>query len=278
MFGRVDRATLSQKIVFYGVMSLLSLIMIYPFFFALSTSLKDSPEVYSNILAPLGERLRFDNYATVITSVNMGRYTINTAIVAISVAVGQVLTSILGGYAFARLKFPGRDLIFRLYLGTIMIPFVVLMIPTYKLMLVFGWVDKLQALIIPWLFTASGTFLMRQFFAGIPKELEEAALIDGASRFGILWRIFIPLSGPVIATQGTLSFLYAWNSFIWPLVVIQSKANYVATLGLADIQGGFHAQPPLVMARAILVIVPTVIVFLFTQRYVVEGIATTGLK
>ena len=278
MFGRVDRATLSQKIVFYGVMSLLSLIMIYPFFFALSTSLKDSPEVYSNILAPLGERLRFDNYATVITSVNMGRYTINTAIVAISVAVGQVLTSILGGYAFARLKFPGRDLIFRLYLGTIMIPFVVLMIPTYKLMLVFGWVDKLQALIIPWLFTASGTFLMRQFFAGIPKELEEAALIDGASRFGILRRIFIPLSGPVIATQGTLSFLYAWNSFIWPLVVIQSKANYVATLGLADIQGGFHAQPPLIMAGAVLAIVPTVIVFLLTQRYVVEGIATTGLK
>jgi len=278
MFGRVDRATLSQKIIFYGVTSLLSLIMIYPFFFALSTSLKDSPEVYSNILAPFGERLRFDNYATVITSVNMGRYTINTAIVAISVAVGQVLTSILGGYAFARLKFPGRDLIFRLYLGTIMIPFVVLMIPTYKLMLVFGWVDKLQALIIPWLFTASGTFLMRQFFAGIPKELEEAALIDGASRFGILWRIFIPLSGPVIATQGTLSFLYAWNSFIWPLVVIQSKANYVATLGLADIQGGFHAQPPLIMAGAVLAIVPTVIVFLLTQRYVVEGIATTGLK
>ena len=278
MFGRVDRATLSQKIVFYGVMSLLSLIMIYPFFFALTTSLKDSPEVFSNILAPFGERLRFDNYATVITSVNMGRYTINTAIVAISVAVGQVLTSILGGYAFARLKFPGRDLIFRLYLGTIMIPFVVLMIPTYKLMLVFGWVDKLQALIIPWLFTASGTFLMRQFFAGIPKELEEAALIDGASRFGILWRIFIPLSGPVIATQSTLSFLYAWNSFIWPLVVIQSKANYVATLGLADIQGGFHAQPPLIMAGAVLAIVPTVIVFLLTQRYVVEGIATTGLK
>ena len=278
MFGRVDRATLSQKIIFYGVMSLLSLIMIYPFFFALSTSLKDSPEVYSNILAPFGERLRFDNYATVITSVNMGRYTINTAIVAISVAVGQVLTSIFGGYAFARLKFPGRNLIFRLYLGTIMIPFVVLMIPTYKLMLVFGWVDKLQALIIPWLFTASGTFLMRQFFAGIPKELEEAALIDGASRFGILWRIFVPLAGPAIATQGTLSFLYAWNSFIWPLVVIQSKANYVATLGLADIQGGFHAQPPIIMAGAVLAIVPTVIVFLLTQRYVVEGIATTGLK
>jgi multiple sugar transport system permease protein len=136
----------------------------------------------------------------------------------------------------------------------------------------------MQALIIPWMFTASGTFLMRQFFAGMPKELEEAAVIDGTSRFGTLWRVFVPLAGPAIATQGTLSFLYSWNSFIWPLVAIQSKANYVATLGLADIQGGFHAQPPIVMAGAMVAILPTVIVFLLAQRYVVEGIATTGLK
>ena len=278
MFGQVERTTLAQRIIFYGVMSLLSLIMIYPFFFALSTSLKDSPEVFSNIMKVFGERLRFDNYVTVVTAVNMGRYTINTVIVAVSVTVGQIITSIFGGYAFARIKFPGRDLIFRLYLGTIMIPFVVIMIPTYKLMLAFGWVDKLQALIIPWLFTASGTFLMRQFFAGMPKELEEAAVIDGTSRFGTLWRVFVPLAGPAIATQGTLSFLYSWNSFIWPLVAIQSKANYVATLGLADIQGGFHAQPPIVMAGAMVAILPTVIVFLLAQRYVVEGIATTGLK
>jgi multiple sugar transport system permease protein len=278
MFGQVERTTLLQRAIFYGVMSLLSLIMIYPFFFALSTSLKDSPEVFSNIMKVFGERLRFDNYVTVVTAVNMGRYTINTAIVAVGVTLGQIVTSILGGYAFARIKFPGRDLIFRLYLGTIMIPFVVIMIPTYKLMLVFGWIDKMQALIIPWMFTASGTFLMRQFFAGMPKELEEAAVIDGTSRFGVLWRIFVPLAGPAIATQGTLSFLYAWNSFIWPLVAIQSKMNYVATLGLADIQGGYHAQPPLVMGGAILAILPTVIVFLLAQRYVVEGIATTGLK
>ena len=278
MFGQVERTTLLQRAIFYGVMSLLSLIMIYPFFFALSSSLKDSPEVFKNIMALFGERLRFDNYVTVVTAVNMGRYTINTAIVAVGVTIGQIITSILGGYAFARINFPGRDLIFRLYLGTIMIPFVVIMIPTYKLMLVFGWVDKMQALIIPWMFTASGTFLMRQFFAGMPKELEEAAVIDGTSRFGILWRIFVPLAGPAIATQGTLSFLYAWNSFIWPLVAIQSKVNYVATLGLADIQGGYHAQPPLVMGGAILAILPTVIVFLLAQRYVVEGIATTGLK
>jgi multiple sugar transport system permease protein len=278
MLGKIERVTLGQKVLFYAVMILLSAVMIYPFFFLVTTSLKDSPEVFTNILQPFGERLRFDNYATVLGTVNMGRYLVNTAIVAIGVTVGQIVTSILGGYSFARLSFPGRDLIFRAYLGTMMIPFVVIMIPTYKLMLVFGWVDKLAALIVPWIFTAYGTFLMRQFFAGLPKELEEAALIDGASRFTTLWRIFVPLAGPAIATQFTISFLYAWNSFIWPLVAIQSKNNYVVTLGLADIQGGYHAQPPVVMAGATLAILPTVLVFLMAQRYFVEGVATTGLK
>ncbi|MBN1658829.1 MAG: carbohydrate ABC transporter permease [Anaerolineae bacterium] len=278
MLGKIERVTLGQKILFYTIMILLSAVMIYPFFFLVTTSLKESPEVFGNILKPLGERLRFDNFATVLGTVNMDRYLLNTAVVAFGVTIGQVVTSILGGYAFARLRFPGRDLIFRAYLGTMMIPFVVIMIPTYKLMLVLGWVDKLTALIVPWIFTAYGTFLMRQFFLGLPKELEEAALIDGASRFTTLWRIFVPLAGPAIATQFTISFLYAWNSFIWPLVAIQSKTNYVVTLGLADIQGGYHAQPPLVMAGATLAILPTVLIFLMAQRYFVEGVATTGLK
>ena len=278
MLGKIERATVGQKIVFYLVMAFLSAIMIYPFFFALTTSLKDSPEVFANIIKPLGEMLRFENYATVLSSVNMGRYLLNTGMVAVAVTIGQIITSILGGYAFARIRFPGRDLIFRLYLGTMMIPFVVIMIPTYRLMLAFGWVDKLVALIIPWIFTAYGTFLMRQFFAGLPRELEEAALIDGASRLTTLRKIFVPLAGPAIATQFTISFLYAWNSFLWPLVAIQSKTNYVVTLGLADIQGGYHANPPIVMAGATLAILPTVLVFLMAQRYFVEGIATTGLK
>ncbi len=146
------------------------------------------------------------------------------------------------------------------------------------MMITFNWVDKLSSLIIPWLFTANGTFLMRQFFKGLPKELEEAAFLDGANRFTILTKVFIPLAGPVIATQFTISFLYAWNSFIWPLVAIQSKTNYVVTQGLADIQGGYHAMPPLVLAGSTLVIIPTVVVFLLAQRYFVEGIATTGMK
>ncbi len=278
MIGRIERATRSQKFWLYVVLISLAIVMIYPFVFMIATSLKDTPEVYSNILGLFGERLRIENYITVFQTVNMGQYMLNTAFVTICVTIGQIITSVLGGYAFARINFPGRDLIFRLYLGTIMIPFTVIMIPMYKLMLLLNWIDHFESLIIPWIFTAYGTFLMKQFFTGLPKELEEAALLDGASRFQILWRVFVPLSGPAIATQFTISFLYAWNSFIWPLVAIQSKANYVVTQGLADIQGGFHAQPPIVLAAAALVILPTVIVFIFAQRYFVEGVATTGLK
>lgn len=278
MFTRLERGLVFQKVLFYVVLSIVGLVFVYPFLFMVATSLKDSPEVFQNILSLFGERLRFDNYATVLGTVNMGHYMVNTTIVTLCVTIGQIVTSMLGGYAFARIRFPGRDAIFRFYLGTIMIPFTVIMIPMYKLMLTFGWVDKLQSLIVPWLFTASGTFLFRQFFLSIPKELEEAAYLDGANRFTILWRIFVPLSGPAIATQFTISFLYAWNSFIWPLVAIQSKANYVVTQGLADIQGGYHASPPIVLAGTTLVIIPTVLVFLFAQRYFVEGIATTGMK
>ncbi|MDD5369470.1 MAG: carbohydrate ABC transporter permease [Anaerolineaceae bacterium] len=278
MFTSITRGRIVEKILFYFFLTFVGLVFVYPFIFMVATSLKDSPEVFANLLSLFGARLRFENYATVLGTVNMGHYMINTAIVTLGVTVGQIVTSLLGGYAFARIRFPGRDLIFRLYLGTIMIPFTVIMIPIYKLMLTFGWVDKLQALIVPWLFTAAGTFLMRQFFKGFPIELEEAAYLDGANRFTILWRVFVPLAGPAIATQFTISFLYAWNSFIWPLVAIQSKANYVVTQGLAVIQGGYHASPPLVLAGATLVILPTVIVFLLAQRYFVEGIATTGMK
>jgi multiple sugar transport system permease protein len=278
MFTNNERGMTLQKILFYIFLSIVGLIFVYPFIFMVSASLKDTPEVFHNILNLFGARLQWENYATVLGTVNMGHYMVNTAVVTLLVTIGQIATSIFGGYAFARIRFPGRDLLFRLYLGTIMIPFTVIMIPMYKLMLLFGWVDKLQALVVPWLFTAAGTFLMRQFFMNFPKELEEAAFLDGANRFTILTKIFLPLSGPAIATQFTISFLYAWNSFIWPLVAIQSKNNYVVTQGLADIQGGYHASPPIVLAGTTLVIIPTVLVFLFAQRYFVEGIATTGMK
>ncbi|MBS3963145.1 MAG: carbohydrate ABC transporter permease, partial [Methylomonas sp.] len=175
------------------------------------------PENYLEVL-----QLAEGSKAVLTNVLSMARSLTNTTLVTLLVVLGQLITSVLGGYAFARLRFPGRDNLFVIYLGTIMIPFVVLIIPLYRLMVIVEWVDRLAALIIPWIFTAYGTFLMRQFFITVPKDIEDAAIIDGANRFQILWRIFIPAAAPALATQATFTFLYAWNSFFWPLVIINT--------------------------------------------------------
>lgn len=228
------------------------------------------------------ERIEFQwqNYNAVLTLNNLNRSLINTTIVTIGVTLGQITTSLLGGYAFSRMSFRGKEAVFLVYLGTIMIPFVVLIIPLYQVMVVIGWQDRLAALIIPWIFTAYGTFLMRQFFVSIPKELEEAAFLDGLSRFGILWRVFVPLSGPAIATQAIITFLYAWNSFLWPLVIIGDSpiTNHVLTLSLITLRTAFTSEPNLVLTGAAVAILPPLILFVLAQKYFVEGIANTGLK
>ncbi|MBK7455548.1 MAG: carbohydrate ABC transporter permease [Anaerolineales bacterium] len=221
-----------------------------------------------------------ENYTEVVELNNMARALTNTALVTILVVVGQLLTSVVGGYAFARLKFPGRDTVFVFYLGTIMIPFVMLIVPLYQLMVVIGWTDRLAALIIPWIFTAYGTFLMRQHFITFPKEIEEAALLDGASRLQILTQILIPASVPALATQATFTFLYAWNSFIWPLVIINvgNEKNHVLTLALNVLRGRASDTPNLILAGAAIAIIPPLIVFILGQRFFVESVASSGVK
>jgi multiple sugar transport system permease protein len=221
-----------------------------------------------------------ENYVEVIELNNMARALTNTALVTILVVVGQLLTSVVGGYAFARLKFPGRDTVFVFYLGTIMIPFVMLIVPLYQLMVLIGWTDRLAALIIPWIFTAYGTFLMRQHFITFPKEIEEAALLDGASRWQILKEILIPASVPALATQATFTFLYAWNSFFWPLVIINvgNEKNHVLTLALNVLRGRASDTPNLILAGAAIAIVPPLIVFILGQRFFVESVASSGVK
>ncbi len=221
-----------------------------------------------------------ENYTEVIELNNLGRALTNTALVTVLVVLGQLATSIFGGYAFARLKFPGRDTVFVFYLATIMIPFVMLIVPLYQLMVLMGWTDRLAALIIPWIFTAYGTFLMRQHFITFPKEIEEAALLDGASRLQILTDIIIPASIPALATQATFTFLYAWNSFIWPLVIINvgNEKNHVLTLALNVLRGRASDTPNLILAGAAIAIVPPLIVFILGQRFFVESVASSGVK
>jgi multiple sugar transport system permease protein len=242
-----------------------------------------SIEAYSNVrTTPQVEVVdfRWENYNAVLTLNNLNRSLINTALVTLGVTIGQVATSLVGGYAFSRMKFRGRDAVFLVYLGTIMIPFVVLIIPLYQLMVMIGWQDRLVSLILPWIFTAYGTFLMRQFFITIPKDLEEAAFLDGLGRFGILWRIFVPLSGPAIATQAIITFLYGWNSFIWPLIIIGDSPieNHVVTLSLNTLRNAAASEPNLVLTGAAVAVLPPLILFILAQRYFIEGIASTGLK
>lgn len=224
--------------------------------------------------------LHTENYSKVLELNNMGRALTNTALVTIFVVLGQLVTSVIGGYAFARLKFPGRDTLFVFYLGTIMIPFVMLIVPLYQLMVLMGWTDRLAALIIPWIFTAYGTFLMRQHFITFPKEIEEAALLDGASRLEILTKILIPASVPALATQSTFTFLYAWNSFFWPLVIINvgNEKNHVLTLALNVLRGRASDTPNLILAGAAIAVIPPLIVFIFGQRFFVESVASSGVK
>ncbi|RMF82752.1 MAG: carbohydrate ABC transporter permease [Chloroflexi bacterium] len=228
------------------------------------------------------EQIEFhiDNYDEVVNLNNLNRALINTTLVTVGVTAGQLFTSILGGYAFSRIQFKGRDQLFMLYLGSIMIPFVVLIVPMYRLMLELGWQNHLVSLVVPWIFTAYGTFLMRQFFITIPREIEEAALLDGSSRWRTLWTIFVPLSKPVIATQTIFSFLYAWNSFIWPLLVINTgnEDNHVLTLALITLSNIAADEPNLVMTGAAVAIIPPMIIFVLAQKYFIEGVATSGLK
>ena len=203
---------------------------------------------------------------------------LNSLIVTIAVTIGGVLTSSLAAFAFSRLMFPGRDKLFMAYLGTMMVPQVVTMIPVFVLLKQLGWIDTYAAMILPPMFTAYGTFLLRQFFVTIPTELEDAARIDGCGLWGIYRHVIMPLSGPALATLTTFIFLGTWNSFMWPLIVINSMEKRPLMLGLYAFMSQYNTEWALLMAASLMVMAPVIIVFLIGQRYFVKGIVVSGLK
>ena len=221
-----------------------------------------------------------ENFPDVLERGGFDRSLTNTILITMAVVFGQLFTSIIGGYAFARIPFPFRNTLFFIYLGSIMIPFVVLIIPLYQLMVGMGWVDSIPALIFPWIFTAYGTFLMRQFFVTLPRELEEAAFIDGASRWTVMWRIYVPLSMPAIGTLAAFAFLYAWNSFVWPFIVISTGNTdaQVLTVALQQFGGRAAEAPQLVFAGVAIAVIFPIAVFVILQRYFVENVASSGIK
>jgi len=221
----------------------------------------------------------WSNYTEVIENIPFARFYFNSLFVAICVTLGQVVTSAMAAYAFSRLNFPGRDKLFIGYLATMMIPYAVILVPVYILMNWLNWVDTYKALIIPAIFSAYGTFMLRQFFMGIPVDLEDAAKIDGCNYFRIFWHIILPLSKPALATLTVFTFMGSWVNFMWPLIVTDSVEMKTLPVGLAYFQEtGFGPQYNLLMAGAMMATLPIIIVFVFTQRFFVEGIKMTGLK
>jgi multiple sugar transport system permease protein len=266
------RATIAYALLIVG-----SIAMIVPFLWMVSTSLKTPAEIFQFPPTWIPNRLVWQNYIDVWTMAPFGRYLFNSTFVTVTVMILEVLTASMAAFAFARLRFPGREAMFYLYLGTLMIPGQVTIIPNFVLMRYLGWIDTYFALIIPAAFTAFGTFLLRQFFLTIPFELEQAARIDGCGFFGIYARIILPLAGPAIATLAIFSFLAQWNSFLWPLIVTNSEYMRTLTVALRFFQDEYVTDYHLLMAGAVCALVPVMTVFVIGQKYFVRGIALTGM-
>lgn len=223
-------------------------------------------------------RSHFENYAEVFQRVPFGRYFLNSIFVSLCTLLGVLVTSSLGAYAFARMKFKGRDFIFYLFISMMMVPQPIYLIPSYILLNTIGWIDTYQALIVPWLANIFSIFLLRQHFKTIPQDLFDAAVIDGCSRFRILWQIILPISKPVLVTTGIFSLIGSWNSFMWPLVMTSSENLRVVQVGLSYFAQESSSQTALLMAGSTLSIAPLVILFLFAQRQIISSYITSGLK
>jgi multiple sugar transport system permease protein len=254
-----------------------SVVMLLPFVWMLSTSLKEPGDVFIYPPQWLPQPVVWQNYLETITIMPFGRFYLNSTIQAVSVTVLQLLTASLAAFAFARLRFRGRDTLFLLYLATMMIPFQVTMIPNFIVMHFLGWIDTFRALILPPAFSAFSTFLLRQYFMSIPVELDDAARVDGASSFRIWWQIIMPLSGPALATLAIFTFLGQWNNFLWPLVVTNSEEMWTLPVGLASFQGQYSIEWHLLMAGSVIAVVPILVIYIVGQKWFVRGITLTGM-
>ena len=272
---QVDRtrpAPLSQLLL-----TVVLIIFLIPFIWMISTALKPASEVFASPPRLIGSQFRFANFTEAWSFVPFGRYMVNGMAVAVLGTLLVCVTSILAAYAFARLEFRGRELVFLLYLITLMVPQEVMIVPMFILMQQFGWTNSYQALILPWAFSAFGTFLLRQFFLNIPRELEEAARVDGANRMRILLGVVLPIARPAVAVLAVFTFINYWNSFLWPLIITNSTDRFTVPVGLNGFLGQQGSQWHLLMAASTISMLPTVIMVLLLQRHLVRGIALSGL-
>ncbi len=262
----------------YGIAIALGFSMLVPFLWMVSTSLMDEFDVYQYPPRLLPLDPVWSNYPNALTAAPFLRFFINSAVMSLFIVFGHLFTAATAGYAFARLRFPGRDRVFILFLANLMVPVIVLLIPRFLLVNAIGWVDTYMGLIITELVSVWGIFLMRQYFLSIPRELEDAARIDGANEWQVFRKVALPLAKPALATVALFSFVETWKSFLWPLIVTRSMTMRPVEVGIAAFHGLYFRNWPYQMAAAVTAVVPILILFFFTQRYFVRGIQLAGIK
>lgn len=274
--GRERPSNIFGLVILQILLTIAFLLFLLPFAWMILSSLKASTEVFSVTWLP--ETPRWQNYVDVFTFVPFARYLLNSALVVVLAVLGTVLSSALVAYSFARLSWPGRDFWFGLLIATMILPDVVTLIPRFIIFKNFGWLNTLAPLIVPFWFAATPlyVFLMRQFFRGLPMELDEAAWIDGASRVQILFRILMPLATPVIATVAVFAMLQHYQDFLNPLIFLNSEEMFTVPLGVARFNDSDAARTELIFAAASIMVAPMIILFVSAQRYFVQGIAMSG--
>jgi multiple sugar transport system permease protein len=256
----------------------LALVMMFPLVWMVATSI-ETPAVagrFPPVLIP--HTFDWHNYPNAFRTAPFGRWFLNTTVVTLTIVFFDLVLASLAGYAFARLRFFGKEVLFIVFLATLMVPFQVTMIPTFLIVRTLHLVDTLGGLIVPNLGSVFGIFMLRQFFRTLPVELEEAARIDGASRLGVLFKIVLPLSIPALVTLALIDFLWYWNDFLWPLIVIRSPQSMTLQLGLSTFQGAHSTDWTLLMAGTVMSQIPMLVLFFGAQRYFVRSIAFSGLK
>jgi multiple sugar transport system permease protein len=275
--GRVEPgANPAWPYILFALLAGTAVTTLIPVAWMILTAFKTPSEVSADPPTWIPHTWRFHNFVDAWNFAPFGRYLLNSLIMAGGIALVQVVTSSMAAYAFARMRFPGRNVLFYIYLGTLIIPPQVTVIPQFLIVRGLGWVDSYQGLIIPQAFTAFGVFLLRQFFQGIPRELEDAARIDGASWWGCFRRIILPLSGPALATLAIFAFMFHWNNLLWPLIVSNTDKTIPIVVGLTRFQGEHGTDWELLMAASVVATIPVLIAYFGAQRWFVQGIATSG--
>ncbi|NED93176.1 carbohydrate ABC transporter permease [Streptomyces sp. SID11233] len=260
------------------LLTLGAVITVFPLVWELLTSFKSFGESVQVPPTILPAHWDWSNYGKVFDGIPFGRQFINTVVMALLRTAAQLLLCSMAAYAFARIRFPGRGAIFLAFLAVLMVPGQLFLLPQYQIMQNLGWLDSMQALVVPGMFSAFGTFLLRQFFMGLPEELEEAARLDGANPFTVFWRIALPLARPGLLALGILTFLWSWNDLMWPLIVNTDPAKMPLSAGLASLQGAHLTEYPVLMAGSLLATLPVIVVFVAMQRQFIQGIAFSGMK